>query len=90
MTLEELRLAASPDRFAHYVTQKGKVGSSSFIDHFYDKLLHIGDVGSNPYFVEEAAARLKIMEEFLLKFGRTGQIDEIYLQELANKYGISI
>lgn len=88
-SLEELRKVASPDRFAHYVTQKGKVGSSSFIDHFYDKLLHIGDVGSNPYFVGEAKVRLKVMEEFLLKFGQTGQVDEVYLQELANKYGIS-
>lgn len=89
-TREELRAAASPDRFANYVTKKGRVGSSSFIDHFYDKLLHIGDVGSNPYFVKEAATRLKIMEEFVLEFGRTGQINEIYLQKLADKYGISI
>lgn len=87
-SLEELRQVASPERFNRYVSMKGKVDSVSFIDHFYDKLLHIGEVGSNLYFKKEATLRLRIMEEFLIKFGQTGQIDEVYLQKLADKYKI--
>lgn len=86
--LNELREAASPNRFTKYVTAKGKISSSSFIDHFYDKLLHIGDVGTNPYFTDEVKIRLKIMEDFLIEFGQSGKIDEVYLQKLADKYGI--
>lgn len=87
-TLEELRAVASPERFEQYVNKKGKVGSSSFIDHFYDKLLHIAQLGTNPYFTQEAALRLRIMEDFLVDFGQTGQINEVYLQGLADKHGV--
>ena len=87
-TSEELQAVASLDRFAHYVSAQGKVGSSSFIDHFYDKLFHIGEVGSNPYFVKEARRRLKIMEDFIFKFGQTGEIDEEHLRSLAVQYQV--
>jgi len=80
-SLEELHRIASKERFEYYVSKQGKVGSSSFIDHFYDKLLHISDLGENPYFVKEAARRHKVMEEFLLDFGRQGEINHALIKE---------
>lgn len=85
-TREELYKVAGPERLEHYVKEKGKVGSSSFIDHFYDKVLHISDLGTNPYFVEEAKKRHQVVEDFLLKFGQTGELDHEYLEGLAKKY----
>lgn len=85
-TKEELySKAATPERFQDYLKAKGKVGSSSFIDHFYDKLLHIDQVGTNKYFVEECQKRMQIMEDFILDFGRTGEVNEAYLSQLTDK-----
>lgn len=77
---------ATPDRFANYM------GSSlSFVDHFYDKLLHLNDLGvSNLYFVNEFARRHQMMENFILEFGRTGQIDMNQINQWARKYGYEI
>ena len=76
-TVDELYAIASKERFEHYLKVGGKVGQSSLIDHYYDKLLHISDLGNNPYLKEEARKRHQITEEFLLEFGRTGTIDHI-------------
>lgn len=82
-TLEELYGVATRDRFDNYVE---KSGSSSFIDHFYDKLLHLREFGTNPHFTQEATKRRAVMEEFVLEFGRSGRIDELYILSLAEKY----
>lgn len=82
---EELYKIASKERFDNYVNSGGK-GSTTFIEHFYDKLLHIGDLGNNPYFIKESKKRMQTMEDFILEFSRTGQVDEVYLQQLADKY----
>jgi uncharacterized protein len=80
-TREELKKVASSERFQTH----GKE-STTFIDHFYDKLLHLTDVGTNPYFQKELEKRIQIMEEFLLDFGLTGVIDEEHLKRLVKKY----
>lgn len=77
--------AATSERFNAYLKAKGKGGSSSFIDHFYDKLLHIDEVGTNKYFVDECRRRMQIMEDFILDFGSTGEVNEAYLSSLADK-----
>lgn len=84
-TREELYKIATKERFEQYLNSNGK-GSDTFIGHFYDKLLHIDDIGTNPYFVSECKKRMQVMENFVLEFGRTGQVDEVYLQKLSDKY----
>lgn len=75
-TEEELWAIATPARLAEYIKRKE---SKSFIDHFYDKLLHIGAPGTmggcqNKYVLMETAARHAVMVEYVLVFGRTGEV----------------
>lgn len=72
-TEAELATIATEERFRAYVNGQKSV---SFIDHFYDKLLHIADfseITENPYFLEEARKRRKVMTEFLLDFGNAAE-----------------
>lgn len=85
-TREELQKIANADRFRNYVEKRGKVGSSSFIDHFYDKLLHISDCGENPYFKNEVEQRIRIMEDFLIDFGQRGEINSEMINRLSDKF----
>lgn len=73
---EALWKIATAERFANYLKIKGSV---SFIDHFYDKLLHIGTIEAlgypvNPYLVDEATKRHEYMVRYILDFGRTGTV----------------
>lgn len=65
-TEEELWKVATPERFANYKS------SDSMIDHFYDKLLHIGKpeylMSCNSYILEEAAKRNQCMIQFVLQY----------------------
>ena len=74
-TIEELYAVASEERMNHYLSVGGNVGLSSLIDHYYDKLFRIFNLGGNPYFKEESAKRHRVTEEFLLEFGRIGAIN---------------
>ncbi len=47
-TLEELSKIATVERFNNYVNLKGKVGESTFIDHFYDAENFFDDQGRKP------------------------------------------
>ena len=63
--LRVLSHVASPQRFAKYA---GK--SESMIDHFYDKLLHIGSLQSgNTYLKSLAGERMTMMRYFVLFYG---------------------
>lgn len=66
-TEEELWKVATQERFQNY-----KGNSESMIDHYYDKLLHIGKPDKlksrNPYILEEAAKRQKIMVDYVLEY----------------------
>ncbi len=74
-TEEELHQVATKERFENYVNGKPSV---SMIDHFYDKLLHIGNPNllsiKNVYLRSEARIRHQYMVEFVLYFGMTGHL----------------
>lgn len=81
-TLEELWKVATPQRFAAY-----KGISASMIDHYYDKLLHIGEVTSgDEYFLQQLPERKQSMLDFVLDFGRKGEVDVPYLEGLVKEY----
>lgn len=61
----ELYMVATKSRFDNY---RGK--SDSFIDHIYDKLLHLSFTSNNEYLDKECRERLKYMETFVLDWGR--------------------
>lgn len=68
-TIEEVFLCATFDRFKAYMNGQP---SASMIDHFYDKLLHIGKasalVSQNKYILEEANRRTDVMAEFVVDY----------------------
>lgn len=77
-SIKELYNIATKDRFHQYDGH-----SKSMIDHFYDKLLHIGVMESGNIKLQRLAKeKIKMMEEFCLEFGKTGTIDEFYVQTL--------
>jgi uncharacterized protein len=68
---EELAAIATADRFSRY-----KGVSRSFMDHFYDKILHLHNMPtSNSYFLNEALKRQQILVDFCIQFGIDGGID---------------
>ena len=85
--MSELKAIATPDRFNEYLQVKK---SASMIDHFYDKLLHIGTdevvrVVNNPYIRSEAQKRHDFTVDFVLKFGETGDVDIRLLNKIRYK-----
>lgn len=81
-SIEELAIIASPELYQNY-----KGVSRSMIDHFYDKLLHIGCVQSgNRYLIGLLEGKYKIMTDFIIDFGVKGEVDISYLEELRNAY----
>lgn len=50
--------------------------SESFIDHFYDKLVHLDLQTDNDYINEVSKSRIEFTFEVALDFGRTGSITE--------------
>lgn len=71
-TEEELWMVATPERFKNYKK------SISKIDHYYDKLLHIGNPSclksQNVYILEEAGRRNRTMIDYVLNFWRSLEI----------------
>eukprot|EP00756_Hemistasia_phaeocysticola_P058840 Hpha_TRINITY_DN35502_c0_g1::TRINITY_DN35502_c0_g1_i1::g.84489::m.84489/K06950/K06950; uncharacterized protein len=77
-TESDLALIATPERFAGY---RGK--SASFVDHFYDKLLHIGTMASGSAYLQQLAqSRMQVMIEFVLEFGASGSVDTSRLEAM--------
>lgn len=63
---------ATPERYAAY-----RGNSASMIDHYYDKLLHIGRFPTdNPFLEAEARMRSRPLVDIALEFGRTGALPE--------------
>lgn len=80
-TEEELWKIATPERFANYTD------STSMIDHYYDKLLHLQKCSSGSDFMEALMKeRLQILVDFVLDFGRNGKVNEPELQALQAKW----
>ena len=70
---EELEITASRERLNEY-TKIGK--SQCFIDHFYDKLLHIKHLSSGSSSLQTIAdQRHEIMVEFVIEFGINSTIN---------------
>jgi len=67
---EELELLASPERFEIYLKTKGTC-STSFIGHFYDKILHLRVETGNPYIDARLAEGHEEIVQFLLAFNPT-------------------
>ena len=62
---------ATQERYENY-----RSASASMIDHYYDKLLRLGqNYTGNHWFNTERDGNIKIMVDFVLHFGRTGEID---------------
>jgi uncharacterized protein len=53
-----------------------KSDSASFIDHFYDKLVHLNIQTDNAYINEVSQSRIEFTFEFALNFGKTGSVTE--------------
>ena len=62
LTLEDLYKAASIERFNTYKKSK------SFLDHYYDKILHLKVNTNNPYLDKEMAYRHEWDIQFVLKY----------------------
>jgi uncharacterized protein len=73
-TIDELWKVATVDRFNNYQ----KLGTSeSMIDHYYDKLLHIGSSqrlkSKNFYVLQESKNRESIMIDYILNYWKNNQ-----------------
>lgn len=88
-SLQELWELVTPERFNTYQQTGGT--SKDMISHYYDKLLHIArppkDIVRNPYLERMAEESSQVLVEVCLRFGKTGQVDEDYIQHLANDLG---
>lgn len=80
-TEEELWKIATPARFAAYND------SVSMMDHYYDKLLHLQKCSSGSAYMEGLMKeRLQILVDFVLAFGRSGQVNVGELEALQAKW----
>lgn len=76
-SMDELELIAPPTRFQRY-----DGNSKSMIDHFYDKIVHLGPIKTpNTYLHDESQRRMGIIYEFLFDFGQKGIVDTAKLSE---------
>lgn len=72
---------ARPERFANY-----NGDSTDMISHYYDKLLHVAcppsDIVHNVYLEQQAQNSSKELVEVCLRFGKTGVVDENYIETI--------
>jgi hypothetical protein len=81
--MDDFEWLAPKSRFENYVNNSGK--SETFIDHFYDKLLHLVYSGDNSYLQRKTTKRLTLMQNFLIDFSRRGQDA---LNEIVSKFPV--
>ena len=82
-SLDAIVAAASAERFRNYASSGS---SASFIDHFFDKILHLvnmTDTCSNKYIIDEAHQRHKITLDFLVHYGKTRSL--LYCDEFSSE-----
>ena len=83
-TLEQLWAFASPERFQLYQSSGGN--SADMISHYYDKLLHIAcppsNIVRNAYLERKLLGSAVELIEVCFRFGRSGVVDEDYIQQL--------
>lgn len=82
----ETMLANTKARQLDYVAKKGKVGESSFIDHFYDKLIHLGLKTNIDYFNKKSDKRMQAIFDVALLYGKQGYItnEQITSSQITN------
>lgn len=82
--MEQLKHVAPKSRYESYV---GK--SDSMIDHYYDKLVHIGldsSLCGNKFLLQESEKRMKIIYKFLFDLAKNGnKIDVVEMEALEEK-----
>ena len=71
-------------RLVSYMNRGGT--SQDMISHYYDKLLHISrppkNIVRNPYLESQAESSSRDLVEVCLRYGRTGIVDEDFIQSL--------
>eukprot|EP00978_Attheya_sp_CCMP212_P011825 scaffold29367_cov53-Attheya_sp.AAC.1 len=86
-TADQVWEFATPERFEAYQERGGT--SDDMISHYYDKLLHVAcppiDLVRNAYLEDKAKESSKELVELCLRFGKTGTVDESYIQEVNAK-----
>jgi uncharacterized protein len=78
---------ATQERFEAYQARGGS--STDMISHYYDKLLHVAcppkELVRNSYLEQKAKESSKELLEVCLRYGKTGTVDEEYIQDIAKK-----
>jgi uncharacterized protein len=86
-TVEEMWALALPERFERYMSTEPT--ADDMISHYYDKLLHVArpppDIVRNQYLETKAEESCEELIEVCLRFGKTGVVDEEYIQSLVDK-----
>ena len=75
----------NPERFENYMaTEDGKTDDPSMLGHYYDKLFHVAcppsQIVRNEYLEAKLRDSAKELVEVCLRYGRTGIVDEEYIQ----------
>jgi uncharacterized protein len=64
------------------------------ISHYYDKLLHLAcppkEIVRNPYLEDQARESSKELVEMCIRFGKTGEVDEDYVREVARELSMEL
>lgn len=71
--LDELRLVATPERFAAYY-QKRKTSPDTMIDHYYDKTVHLCVDTGNSWLNTKMKEGMEEIHGVLFNFGRNGAL----------------
>ena len=91
-TREEVWNYTRPERFIAYTSNGGN--STDMISHFYDKLLHIArpprDLVRNEYLERTAEDRSEPLVELCVRFGKTGEVDKHFIEDIASSLSISM
>jgi uncharacterized protein len=86
-TVNEMWAMALPERFEKYMSTEPT--ADDMISHYYDKLLHVArpppEIVRNEYLEAKAEESCEELIEVCLRFGRTGVVDEEYIQSLMEK-----
>lgn len=83
---------ATPERFDAYTASGGS--SDDMISQYYDKLLHLAcppkEIVRNPYLEDQARESSKELVEMCIRFGKTGEVDEDYVREVARELSMEL
>lgn len=87
-TVDEVWEFVTPDRLEDY---QRTGNSSDMISHYYDKLLHLArppnkDIVRNSYLEQALEDSSRELVEVCLRYGRTGKVDEEYIQQLTAEW----